>query len=179
MARNTALESSKFWATVRALETALVKIQSEDRSTSQDGVRWFMSAIYEAGRALQLHPEWATQPTWRNFIEASAPILAERILEFSRFYQDSTDVLARGWEFGEEWIGVCRDWSSAQFVRELYGDTLEQPFHYFSEDDEYLDNLRAQGEKHGPLRPQDIPEGIPPSHWWWWYPDPPRNVRAS
>lgn len=179
MAKNSSLAESEFWANLRDLETAVQKLTSGDQATARDGARWFMNAIYEAGRALQLHPEWATQPAWRNFIEASAPILAKRILEFSRFYQDSTDVLEREWEFGEEWSGVCRDWSSAQFVRELYGDKLEQQFHYFSDEDDYLDDLRTQGEKHGPLRSQDIPEGIPPSHWWWWYPDPPGSAQAS
>lgn len=179
MARNSTLNETEFWANVRDLETAVEKLTSENQATAHDGARWFMSAIYDAGRTLELHPEWATKPAWRDFIEKSAPILVKRMLEFSRFYQDSTDVLERVWEWGEEWIGICRDWSSAQFVRELYGDKLDPPFHYFSENDDYLEELRAQGENHGPVRPQDIPEGIPPSHWWWWYPNPPGTVQAS
>lgn len=179
MARNRAIEASDFLAAVRDLETALAKIQSDDGPTSRDGARWFMSAIYEVGRALHVHPQWSAQPAWRDFVARSAPVLSGRILVFSTFYRESTDVLERAWEWGDEWLGVCRDWSSAQFVRELYGDKLEQPFHYFSEEDDYLDDLRTQGEKHGPLRPQDIPEGIPPSHWWWWYPDPPGSAQAS
>lgn len=52
-------------------------------------------------------PEWATQPAWRDFIEKSALILVKRMLEFSRFYEDSTDVLEHEWEWGEKWSGCA------------------------------------------------------------------------
>lgn len=171
MPTNGHFNQSAFLGGICGLENALAKLSSENQSTAQDGARWFMRAIYDAGRMLHQRVDWAQLPEWRGFIEKSAPILSKQILEFSRFYLDSTDLLEREWEWGEEWLRVCRDWSSAQFMRDLYGEKLDRPFHYFSEDDDYLDDLRAQGEKHGPVRPEEIPPGIPASHWWWWYPE--------
>ena len=88
MARNSILNETEFWANDRDLETSVEKLTSGNQAMAHDGARWFMSAIYDAGRTLELHPEWAAQPAWRDFIKKSAPILAKRILEFSRIYQE-------------------------------------------------------------------------------------------
>lgn len=159
---------------VEALRALLPRIRKANLTDASDAGRTFLWHVYEIGRAITLDPALASTPRLVDLIADSAESLHRRSLVFGEVYGEATDLLDGFWDWGEEWVRVCRDWSAGRFLRALWsGTTFADELDYFADDDEYLDALRAKGDEYGPVAEDERPSGIPSSHWWWWYPDPP------
>lgn len=71
----------------------------------------------------------------------------------------------------DEWPGLCLDRSVIQFLIDDYAGT-PIPTLIDRSDLAKLDRrLRSVGNRQGPLPPQEVLRGMPPSHWWWHYPE--------
>ncbi len=121
----------------------------------------------------------------RAFIEESAKRFYT--LPLLRYYTVVLDALTEDWySEGVSWekrnrryAEVCRMWSDAVFMRELYEgtDALEdfrsdQAGFFTPEDDNFYELVR-RGRLEAEVPPIDIPEDIPESHFWWWLPSDP------
>lgn len=70
----------------------------------------------------------------------------------------------------DEWLQSCERRTAAQFLADWYsgipGLRLEE-----LELDRIDELMRHRGETEGFLLEEQIPDGVPPSHWWWRLPD--------
>ena len=123
----------------------------------------------------------------RKTLEEAIQITSKRLEQGSHLldsiYDQLSDSLERNWTVTELrhmlkwWEPTCVGWSSGYFLRQLYDETgALHDWNCFLTPDESDDMLRWHGEEDGCLTDEQIPDGIPPTHWWWWYPrEPPPN----
>lgn len=143
----------------------------------------FVKACGVMGRALTINPEWRERPELQQIIRESANGVwrsHEALLRYHTvvsyavredWYSELVSVEYRNRRYEE----VCRMWSDAVFMRELYAETdAFQDFPFFTEDDDAFDALVHRGRLQAEVvHDIDIPEGIPESHFWWWLPRDP------
>jgi hypothetical protein len=84
-----------------------------------------------------------------------------------RSFADDLEALVRDTFVGDEWLQAMERRSALQFLLDAYAQTpLAERFPYLEVGD--LDELlRHRGQTEGFLRDEDIPDGVPESHWWW------------
>lgn len=85
-------------------------------------------------------------------------------------FAEDLEALARDTFVADEWRQAVERRSALQFLLDAYARTpLAERFPYLEVDD--LDELlRHRGQTEGFLRDEDIPDGVPESHWWWGLP---------
>jgi hypothetical protein len=136
------------------------------------------------GAALVLHPAWREKPEFAAFIGESSKQFFSVNVDLGRYYTSVWDALREDWydelvsvEYrNRRYEEVCRMWSDAVFMRELYAETdaFGEDFPFFTEDDGAFDTLVHRGRLQAEVvHGIDIPEGIPRSHFWWWLPGDP------
>ena len=68
-----------------------------------------------------------------------------------------------------EWEKLFWRRSAIEALKELYQDTVfEQYFYQIEIDEDTEERLEFLSQREGPVSEDDIPKGIPSSHWWWW-----------
>ena len=177
----------------RTFDDALAKMTSSiqllfDNEQSKDvyqqeAVQIF-SAAWELGRMSSRRFSNSQLKQLKHVAQETAVAVESCFNRLSPFYEDLSDDLEKNWRMTEWgyldrdwWEPICVGWSSGHFLRELYeGTGALDDWHCFLTPDEMDDMLRWHGEEDGCLTDEQIPDGIPPTHWWWWYPrEPPPN----
>jgi hypothetical protein len=86
-------------------------------------------------------------------------------------FVSQTRHLLRDTFYGEEWRIACERRTALQFMAEWFvGGPLAERLGEL-ELDSVDELLRERGRTEGLLAADQIPEGIPRSHWWWWWPE--------
>lgn len=133
--------------------------------------RWddFFDDVYELGKLLVVEPRLTATPELTQFVEDSVPALREHHVDLM-FFPGSVVRRFHGiWE-GPEWEQLCVARSGLQFFVDLFSGALADNLADF--DTGYVDELIRERGHEGHLADDEIPRGIPRSHWWWWYPRP-------
>lgn len=166
------------------LSCALEKLY-QDRS--DEAVLAFVQSCGALGRVLVQHPDWRRRVELRKFIEESSkrfvflmgPLLAYYTI-ISRALEEDWYSEGIPWERrNRRYAEVCRMWSDAVFMRELYDgtDALEDfrsdEAGFFTPEDDNFYELVRRGRLQAEVPPIDIPDDIPESHFWWWLPRDP------
>ena len=77
------------------------------------------------------------------------------------------------WYDGEPWLRACR---LRSFLEHVFG--FAEDGEWWAEEldtEDYDAALRLRGDGDGGIPPEQVPAGMPTSHWWWWLPsDPPQ-----
>jgi hypothetical protein len=117
------------------------------------------------GLALRLRGE----PPPAAFVSDSAARLPSCWAGVLRFRDGLLDRLRDAF-VADEWRQSCERRTALQELVELYGERPGLPL-FELELDRVDELLRHRGETEGFLLEQEIPEGIPATHWWWQLPD--------
>jgi hypothetical protein len=129
----------------------------------------YLRLLFGLGRASELAGELA--PDIVACLKATAPQLERVGSGFQRFLRRSRDALLQEFLFADQWPSALERRSAVQFLIDLYRG-LAPPGLLEQVDTEEVDwLLRHRGATEGFLRPDEIPDGIPASHWWWHLPD--------
>jgi hypothetical protein len=109
------------------------------------------------------------EPPDREFIADSAARLAASWVGVLRFRDGLLDWLRDSF-VADEWLQSCERRTALQFLADWYADSpgLRLQELELDRNDELM---RHRGETEGFLLEEQIPDGVPPSHWWWRLPD--------
>lgn len=128
----------------------------------------FFDDIYHLGLALGIEPRLGVDPELARFIEDTVPVLREHHVDLMFFPGEVVRRFQGIWEYNE-WERLCAARSGLQFFVDLFGKTaLAENLSDF--DTGYVDDLIREMGREGHLTDDEIPHGVPRSHWWWWHP---------
>jgi hypothetical protein len=98
-----------------------------------------------------------------------SPLLTDRLCQVERIFE------RRWWENGE-WETCCQTRSFFEWLGSMAPAGLAAVLERDVDLEELEGWMRARGESEGGLTDDEIPAGMPSSHWWWWTPGaPPRT----
>jgi len=176
--------TDEFEPLLKDLSGALERL---DQQGGDEATVAFVQACGAMGRALVRNPQWRQRADLRDFIESTAKRFYRFVHRLFHYHIQVFDALREDWY--SEWIPwekrnrryaeVCRMWSDAVFMRELYDgtDALEDfrsdEAGFFTPEDDNFYELVRRGRLQAEVPPIDIPEDIPESHFWWWLPRDP------
>ena len=130
-----------------------------------------LAAVYAFGLALQRGEE--SPETARALAAAGEPLLVSVTGPIEISAGSIEDMFMLSWDAGDSWEDVARKRSALEFLLELFPGEADWVRRQV-EPDRYDDLIRRRSHDFGYLRPDEIPAGLPPSHWWWWAPNEPR-----
>jgi hypothetical protein len=125
----------------------------------------FVERLYEVGRALELQPE--ALASWRRFRDETAPRVVANAGGLSRYAHGTDARLHETFQVGDEWLIISRRRSALAFLTALYEGTELDEWRSDLEPADIDELLRHRCKTDGYVAPDDVPEGIPSSHWWW------------
>jgi hypothetical protein len=129
----------------------------------------YLRLLFGLGRASEIAGEVSHDV--QASLEATALRLDRLGTGFRRFLHRSRNHLLQEFLFPDQWPCALERRSAVQFLIDLYRG-LAPPGVLEQVDTEEMDELlRHRGAWEGFLTPDEIPEGIPASHWWWRLPD--------
>ena len=71
--------------------------------------------------------------------------------------------------YAEQWENsICWRRSAIEAVKEMYKNTVLKEFYYELDTEDLDDSIEMRAYKEGYLKEDQIPKGIPATHWWWW-----------
>lgn len=136
-----------------------------NREEMEESVRQFFGNLGRIGQGeIKL-----TDSEIKTFLSETSSLMNAASLTLHR-YLFATEVMLTNEFYGDEWISVCKRRSNIEFLRNLYHDVFDPDWNFFLNCENLDDMLQQKGDFEGRLPEDQIPEGIPTSHWWWWYP---------
>lgn len=158
-----------------ALEEVRGQIPRIDRTARPeevyDAVHRLILGVFKLGLELEKNVGRLDDEV-RAQIKADGDALAEVLPAISYYVVCWQDRFYGEWE--QRWLNVSVVRSGLEFLRTIYADTalgarLNEQVPDLLDD---LDDLMRERAVHdGGIREEDIPEGVPASHWWWRAPD--------
>lgn len=164
----------------KSLPQALDQIRAALRAISHadsDAVRKeqtenLLAAVFGLGIEVHNNPSLRQSPELAAFLLETASSLPALMPDIARFIRVTENIFYRGWD-GGEWVWACKRRSGLEFLFGLYSGTSFAQYLADADLSDLDGLLRERGHQEGYLSTDEIPAGIPPSHWWWWYPAPP------
>lgn len=145
---------------------------------SSAAMQLFMRKTLELYLLMQNEPATKSNPKLCDYLNKSASLLSAkgafrfRGYHITMFLMDLSDTLAHSFYGGEWETVVCPKRSQIEAFNEIYKETSYKEF--VDEDLEDIDTeIKRVGGVEGFLSQEQIPHGMPFSHWWWWYPNEP------
>ena len=144
----------------------------------------FMSRYLELYLLIKNDPDLKLDEKYRDFIAESQYLLKGLTFELNRYVSEIENRLRTTFYYNE-WEGIiCPGRSAVEAVKEMYQGTAFEEF-YEGDNPDALDlntedldlSIEMRAHKEGYLKEDQIPKGIPTSHWWWWSPEEPPNSR--
>jgi hypothetical protein len=158
---------------------------SSDELSQKDNTYSFMINLLRTYCLLKLNPLLNEAKELQDFLQGSAPKVACISYPLIRFQSDIESLFTLDPDY-DPWLEVCTRRSALEALRELYQDTqhtslreslassdLNEAFN--PEDVDELIEAWAISE---PVSNDNIPAGIPRSHWWWWGEEGEDNLAA-
>lgn len=130
----------------------------------------FVTGLFDVGCMLHAHPE--LHEVWVSFRDATAPALVRNAGGLAMFADDLQSRVYEPGVVGDEWAGISRRRSALEFLSELYAGTELAELREKWEPELLAEQLQERCKSDGFIDPDDIPDGVPRSHWWWWCPKP-------
>ncbi|HEV7681139.1 MAG TPA: hypothetical protein VGO68_03380 [Pyrinomonadaceae bacterium] len=125
----------------------------------------FMINLFRLGVELHSNPSLGASEEYERFLEVSSEGLA-RVLPHLNYFIDRFRSKLYGGSIWD-WKAIAEKRSGLAFLFELYRDTPFAEFLPFVEMNNVDTAVRTQAAFEGYVRPEEIPAGLPVSHWWW------------
>jgi len=169
------MNSNRLTKVLDEAEPRLARLrQGSERPDPHAALARWMDDAFEIGTALVTSAALRSNARLLRYVEDAVPVLD--VLAFSlASYPDFVESRFSGsWE-DNEWTQLCGARSEIEFFRELFREVAPDIIEMIECRD--LDEvIRARGHE-GHLEDDEIPSGVPVSHWWWWYPEEPPQHR--
>ena len=134
----------------------------------QNKIRQFMNKTMELYLSVQVAPSLKSETQFKQYLSESANLLNGLIGDLLVYISSIESIVTSIMEEGE-WYKVCWRRSALESLKEMYQNTVfEQYFYEINTEDDLDDILERKAKKEGGLAEEEIPTGIPSSHWWWW-----------
>ena len=141
-------------------------------NTRKIKTRQIMDRIFKLYLSVQLDPSLKSESQFQEYLNESANLLCGVIWDLLSYISSIESIVKMIMEVGE-WRKVCWRRSAIESLKELYKNTVfEQYFSEIDTEDDLDLILESKGKKEGPVSEEEIPDGIPSSHWWWWGEEP-------
>jgi hypothetical protein len=122
---------------------------------------------------LKREPLLKSESIFKQYLEQTSISLSGNIyFLLTPVFRDLNNILNTGFQ-SNEWTRICQNRSAIEALREMYQGTLLKE--YLEEDDEITiglrdldERIRQRGQVDAYMPAEQIPNGIPKSHWWWW-----------
>jgi hypothetical protein len=150
-------------------------LEWNDKTSAPGTIRLFMSALLELYLTIQREPALQETSTYQDFLQSSAPLIAraqDHIIDYEIGIKD----LLPNDPYFDPWPTVCWRLSAYQAFLEMYQFTqetdLKEYLNLSNEDfnpediDDWVEGYIMRDG--GTVDEDEIPVGIPRSHWWWW-----------
>jgi len=168
------MNSDRLTQVLDVAKRRLARLRQGSESPDPDvALEGWMDDAYEIGTVIAMSAGLRSDARLRRYVEDATPVLHEQAINLS-FYPDFVESRFSGsWEYNE-WTQLCGARSEIEFFRELFREAAPDIIGMI--ECRNLDEvIRARGHE-GHLEDDEIPSGVPVSHWWWWYPEePPRH----
>ena len=138
----------------------------------RDLIEDLMTGIYSLGLLLHREPLLRSSPEMLKFLRDGQSLLLMAVPSILSYVNTTESKFYASWVY-DEWTRVSIRRSAIEFLRELFRETSFAEFLAFFNTDDIDKMFPSKEEKGGYLPVENIPIGIPPSHWWWWYPEAP------
>jgi hypothetical protein len=134
----------------------------------------FMYRLVDLGVALAGDPGRRESREVSAFIDETAPHLVRGFDSLGLFAMEIRARSQNDWSADpHRWEELCRRRSAVEFLCELYRETALAEL-LPEIDNAWLDEImRETGVARGHFSREDVPAGMPPTHWWWWLPAAP------
>lgn len=132
-----------------------------------DAVGEFLNGLVEIGRVLSEDPELLGDADVELFRQESGQLLTSLHAAVDRYRANTAHDAYGVWEDVVQSDRLLRRRSALAFLGELYEGTAYEGFPDLLEFDELDDLIRDRGRSNGRPRDEEVPTGIPRSHWWW------------
>ncbi|MGF1485879.1 MAG: hypothetical protein ACFBSE_02075 [Prochloraceae cyanobacterium] len=154
-------------------ELKAFRLEEDTFSLRENKMRGIMNEIMEVYLAIQADSSLKSDPDFQRFLNDSSILLCRTMIsDMPRYISSVERILTFTLEPGE-WVKVCWRRSAIEAIKELYPNTVfEQYFSEIDTEDDLDLILESRGKKEGPVSEEEIPNGIPSSHWWWWGEEP-------
>ena len=144
----------------------------------------FMTRYFRLYLLIRNNPDLKLDPKYKDFIIESQHLLRSLTSELNRYIGGIENRLRTIFEYNE-WEGIiCPCRSAVEAVKEMYrGTAFEEryeesnPYALDLDTEDLDDSIEMKAHKEGYLKEDQIPKGIPTSHWWWWSPEEPPSSR--
>lgn len=144
----------------------------------------FMSKYLALYLLLKSNPDLKLDPKYKDFIAKSQHFLRSLVFELDDYVTYIENRLSSMF-YSDEWeTVVCPCRSAVEAVKEMYQGTAFEEFYKGDNPDaldlnteDLDDSIEMRAHKEGYLKEDQIPKGIPTSHWWWWSPEEPPSSR--
>jgi hypothetical protein len=133
----------------------------------------FMQTLLHVYLLLARNPYLHQELKLQEFLKESAPMLAGGISQDIVNFQINIENLLNQDPDYDPWEQVCYRRSAFEALRELYQDTQDEGLRRRLKSDEDfspedIDFIINETAFMGIFPEDEIPVGIPRSHWWWW-----------
>jgi hypothetical protein len=156
---------------LRKLDT----LEWNDNERTSSATRLFMSALLDLYLTIQREPALKEVAIYQDFLEPSA-VLVARVQDYIINYEMSVENLFHIDPDYDPWETVCWRRSAFQAFLEVYQFTQKTKLKEYlnlSNEDFNPEDIDYMIEGYimrdgGTVDEDEIPVGIPRSHWWWW-----------
>ena len=168
-------------STLRLLEKAKELRYSDDSTlveTEQKRLTdFFMDEVTKLYLATKTSSSYK-DAKYREFVRNSAYILNKLSSEIVDYIIKTENEVTGSFYYAEQWENrVCWRRSAIEALKEIYKNTSFEKFYYELDTEDLDDSIEMRAHKEGGLKEDQIPKGIPTSHWWWWSPEEPPSSR--
>lgn len=139
---------------------------------------FLMNKIVELYLLGKIYPDYKEDPKYQDFIRNSGSTLRILTSEIVDYIIKIENELRESFYSVEQWKNhICWRRSAVEALKEMYKDTPLKELYYELDTEDLDDSIEMRAHKEGGLEEEQIPKGIPTSHWWWWSPQLPPNDR--
>ena len=153
----------------------LNELSLEDKTISirKHNMRAVMNEIMEVYLAIQVDSSLKSDSEFERYLNESAKLFYGTITADIHMYIRSIESLLNLISEPGEWEKICWRRSALEALKELYQNTVfEKYLDQIDTDEDFNERLEFLSEREGPVSEEEIPNGIPSSHWWWWGEEP-------
>ena len=171
------MDQETLYQELKHLLTLLKRILKKDNllEASHD-TRFFMNHTIDLYIALKANTFIERDPKFQDYIQRSARKLSGITFNINYFILQIDHTLSSTF-YDDEWIGVCWQRSAVEAIKEMYQNTIFEVYFEDLDTEDVDEGMESRGQREGYLSTEEIPLGIPTSHWWWWYPEKPPETR--
>lgn len=155
-------------SSIKELNT--LNLEEKTFSIRESKMRGVMNKILEIYLAIKVDSDLKSDPVFQHYLDESANLFYGTITADIHMYVNSIERIAGSILEPGEWEKLFWLISAFEAFKELYQGTVFEQYlvDRVEIDEDTEERMELLSQREGPVSKDDIPKGIPSSHWWWW-----------